>query len=145
MAASSFREENLALVRAAIDAYNRGDIEYILETLDPEIEVYAEPGLVNAGTYRGIDGFKTWVTEWTDAWESFRNDIHRIETIGDHHVLAEVDQFARGAGSGVEVEMRLVYMFEEHDGRASRLHLYRDWDAAAEVVERLRREAEAGA
>jgi ketosteroid isomerase-like protein len=145
MAASSSREENLALVRGAIDAYNRGDIEYILETLDPEIEVYAESGLVNAGTYRGIDGFRTWVTEWTDAWKSFRNDIHRIEAIRDHHVLAEVDQQARGAGSGVEVEMRLVYMFEEREGRATRLHLYRDWDVAAEVVERLQREAEPGA
>jgi ketosteroid isomerase-like protein len=145
MAESSSQDENLALVRAAIDAYNRGDIQYILGTLDPEIEVYAEPGLVNAGTYRGIDGFTVWVTEWTDAWESFRNDIHRIEALGENHVLAEVDQHARGAGSGVEVEMRLVYMFEEREGRARRLHLYRDWDAAREVVERLRRGEEPGA
>jgi ketosteroid isomerase-like protein len=141
MAASSSPEENLALVRAAIDAYNRGDIGSIVEILDPEIEVYAEPGLVNAGTYHGIDGFTTWVTEWIDAWESPRNEIHRIEAVGDHHVLAEIDQRARGAGSGVEVEMRLVYMFEERDGRARRLHLYRGWDAAAAVVERLRRDA----
>jgi ketosteroid isomerase-like protein len=145
MATSSSQEENLALVRDAIDAYNRGDIEYILGTLHPEIEVYAEPGLVNAGTYRGIDGFTIWVSEWTDAWEYFRNDIHRIEPIGAHHVLAEVDQHARGAGSGVEVEMRLVYMFEEREGRARRLHLYRDWDAAAAVVEDLRRDEEPGA
>jgi limonene-1,2-epoxide hydrolase len=145
MEASSEQSSNIAMVRAAIDAYNRGDIAYILENLDPAIEVYTEPGLINAGTYRGIQGFETWISEWTTAWQSFHNDIVRVETVDERFVLTEVDQHAQGAGSGVEVEMRLVYLFEARDGRARRLHLYRDWDAAREALDRLRREDESDA
>ena len=142
MQASSQQDENVARVRAAIDAYNRGDLEYVLEALDPEVEVYAAPGLVNSGTYRGIEGFKRWMSQWVEAWKSFRIDVLKIEPTGDHHVLAEVTQRAQGAGSGVEVEMRVAYVFELRGDRTTRFHIFRDWADARDEVERLRRELE---
>jgi ketosteroid isomerase-like protein len=135
-------EENIALVRKTLAAYNRGDLASIIETMDPAIEIYTAPGLLNAGTYHGVDGFMSWVKHWIDAWESFHNEIRRIEPRGEHHVVAEIYQTARGKGSGAEVQMQVGYLYEIRDGLGTRFHIYPDWDTAAAVADRLRRELE---
>ena len=63
----------MALAEVAIAAFNSGDIESLVELLDPDIEVYAALGLINSGTYRGRDGFRAWLAEWLDAWDSSRS------------------------------------------------------------------------
>ena len=136
------RQRELAeLAHSAIDAYNRGDIQAVLEQLDEQIEVYTAPGLVNAGTYNGHDGFLQWLAQWSEAWDEFRLELERIDFVGEHYEVVSVRQFGRGAGSGVEVEMRTAQLYEIHDGKATRLHYYPDRDAALAAAERLSREA----
>ena len=136
------RQRELAeLAHSAIDAYNRGDIQAVLEQLDEQIEVYTAPGLVNAGTYNGHDGFLQWLAQWSEAWDEFRLELERIDFVGEHYEVVSVRQFGRGAGSGVEVEMRIAQLYEVHDGKATRLHYYPDRDAALAAAERLSREA----
>ena len=136
------RQRELAeLAHSAIDAYNRGDVEAVLEQLDEQIEVYTAPGLVNAGTYNGHDGFLQWLAQWSEAWDEFRLELERIDFVGEHYEVVSVRQFGRGAGSGVEVEMRIAQLYEVHYGKATRLHYYPDRDAALAAAERLSREA----
>ena len=136
------RQRELAeLARRGIDAYNRGDVEAVLEQLDEQIEVYTAPGLVNAGTYNGHDGFLQWLAQWSEAWDEFRLELERIDFVGEHYEVVSVRQFGRGAGSGVEVEMRIAQLYEVHHGKATRLHYYPDRDAALAAAERLSREA----
>jgi uncharacterized protein len=135
---SSAGETNAELARAALEAWDRGDIDYALAQLDPEIEVHTAPGLVNSGTYHGIDGFLHWVGAWQEAWETFANTIVRVEALDDHFVVADIEQRGRGAGSGAEVEMRVGYLYEVHDGKCTRFHIYPDWDAAVRAAESLR-------
>ncbi len=59
-----------------------------------------------------------------------RNTIVSFSHPDEHHVIAEVHQEAVGAGSGVPVEMTLYYLFEIRNGRAVRLHMYPDREAA---------------
>jgi SnoaL-like domain len=47
------RDNDLARIRAGIDATNRGDFEALLALFDPNVEFHIAPGLGNAGTYRG--------------------------------------------------------------------------------------------
>jgi ketosteroid isomerase-like protein len=140
------RQRELAeLARRGIDAYNRGDIETLLEQLDEEIEVYTPPELPNAGTYRGHDGFLQWAAQWSEAWEEFRLELERIDFVGEDYEVVTVRQFGRGAGSGVEVEMRIAQLYEVHDGKAVRLHYYPDRETALAAAERLSREADQSA
>ncbi len=111
------------LARRSIDAYNRGDVGALLEQLDEEIEVYTPPELPNAGTYRGHQGFLQWLGQWDEAWEEFRLEIERIDFVGDRCGVVTVRQFGRGAGSGVEVEMRIAQLYEMRGDKATRLHL----------------------
>jgi ketosteroid isomerase-like protein len=137
------RQRELAeLARRGIDAFNRGDIATVLEQLDDEIEVYTPPELPNAGIYRGHEGFLRWAAQWSEAWEEFRLELERLDFVGEHYEVVTVRQFGRGAGSGVEVEMRIAQLYEVHDGKATRLHYYPDREKALVAAECLSREAD---
>jgi len=117
------REEDLALVRAGIEASNRGDIDALLAVFDPEVEFHIAPGLGNAGTYHGHEGFLEGLGGWLEAWDEFTIDSAELEPVGRRHVVGDIRQSGRGRGSGVEVEMRLGYLWEMRGGRAVRFHI----------------------
>jgi ketosteroid isomerase-like protein len=108
-------KRRVELVRAGMEAYNAGDIETVLATLAEDIEIYSPPELLNSGTFRGHDGFLEWIETWNDAWESFDIAIEVIEPVGERHVVADVRQTARGAGSGIEIDQRVAYLWEVRD------------------------------
>jgi ketosteroid isomerase-like protein len=53
-------QENLELVRAAYDAYNRDGINGILGYLDPEVEWRNPAESPNAGVFVGHEGVVEW-------------------------------------------------------------------------------------
>jgi len=132
---SGDQERNLATARAALEAFNRGDVEAFLATLDPEVEVWSPPELPNPGTFHGRDGYLRWFSEWMEAWDSFEVEATGLESVGSRHVLISVRQRGRGKGSGVEVEMVATYMAEYRDGLATRFHLYPSHERAREAAE----------
>jgi ketosteroid isomerase-like protein len=128
------REEDLALIRAGIEAANRGDIDGLVALFDPEVEFHIAPGLGNAGTYHGREGFRNGLGGWLEAWESFTIDVVELEPIGERHVVGDVRQLGRGRGSGIEVEMRLGYLWEVRGGLAVRFHIVPDRETARAVA-----------
>jgi ketosteroid isomerase-like protein len=117
-------QENVALSRAATEAFRRGDIEAFLATMHPEVEIFSTPDLPNPGRFRGREGWIEWTSHWFDAWEGFEVEIEEYEPVGEHHVLMRARQRAKGVGSGVPVEMQVFYLGEYRDGLAVRFHLY---------------------
>jgi ketosteroid isomerase-like protein len=130
----SSRERNEQLVREGTDAFNRGDMDAVVLLMDERIESHVAPGLGNAGTWRGRDGFAEMVATWVEAFESQTNTIVSMQHPDDRHVIAEVHQAAVGAGSGVPVEMTLFYLYEIRDERAVRLQLHPDYESAMAAV-----------
>src|SRR5215510_2928970 len=65
-------EENVQIVRAWIDAFNRGGIEEIMRYLDPEIEWTTAITYLIAGTYDGHEGVRKWMQGAFADWESLR-------------------------------------------------------------------------
>ena len=129
----STQRELAELARRGIDAYNRGDIETVLEQLDEDVEVYTPPELPKAGTYRGPRRGRSSGSSWSASTSSVSYEV------------VTVRQFGRGAGSGVEVEMRIAQLYEVHDDKATRLHYYPDREMALTAAERLSREADQSA
>ena len=104
-------ERRIELARAGLDAYLAGDLQRVVEMMDPEVVVVAGPGLPEAGTYRGRDQFLAWTKRWLDAWDEFRMEMESIEAVGDRHAVAAVLQRGRGRGSGIEVEMATGHVY----------------------------------
>ena len=123
-------EQNVAVARDGIAAFQRGDVEAFLEFLDPEVELFSPPELPNPTQSTGRDGYVEWVTRWLEAWESFEVEANDFEPVGQRHVLIDVTQRGIGKGSGIEVQMAAFYMIEIGDGRAVRVHLYPDREKA---------------
>src|SRR3954466_13265318 len=57
----SMSNPNVALVYEILGAYQQGDEEKLRSLMHPEAEVYGAPGLINAGTYHGYEGFRGWL------------------------------------------------------------------------------------
>jgi ketosteroid isomerase-like protein len=130
----SRQEENVAVVRAALEAFQRGEMEAFLSFLDPEIEIYSDPALPNPVEAVGRDAWLKWVAEWLEAWDRFEVEEVAMEPEGERHVIATMRQHGIGKGSGVEVDMNVFYMFEIRDGLAVRYRLHANRESALAAV-----------
>jgi ketosteroid isomerase-like protein len=130
----SEQERNLALVREALEAFQRGDWDALVAFLDPEVDVYASPQVAESGRYHGREGWTEWASRWLEAWESFEVEAEGIEPVGEDHVLLSVRQYGKGKGSGVPVEQSVCCMLELRHGLATRYHVYPDREGALEAA-----------
>jgi ketosteroid isomerase-like protein len=128
-------EENVAIVRAGLEAFQRGDLEAFLAFLDPDVELVSPAELPNPVHTHGRDGYVQWYSRWLEAWETFEVEAEEFEPAGEQHVVMRVIQRGVGKGSGIEVEMPIYYMVEVGDGMATRVHLCPDREAALAAAE----------
>jgi ketosteroid isomerase-like protein len=139
-ASSDIQRQNGELTRRGFDAYNTGDYEAVVELLHADVELHADHELLNSGSYEGPEGFMQWSAQWLEAWEDFRVDADSIATFGDNWVLVDSHQVARGAGSGIPVEMDVFWALEAVDGKLSRMYLFASRDRALEAIDSWRAE-----
>ena len=137
MANSETQERNVELTRTGLAAWIAGNREAAMATFTEDVEIYVPPELGNAGTYRGIDQFLSWFQAWDDAWSSFEMSVvGEFEPVGEGHVIAMVRSTGVGAGSGVEVENELAWLFGVREGQMEYLSLQPDVAAARELAAR---------
>jgi ketosteroid isomerase-like protein len=125
---------NLELARAGYEAFQRSDLEGVLALTDPEVEIYLPPTLPNSGTFRGHQGYITWIGQWLDAWEDFKIEVLAMEPVGERHVVTAIHQTAVGRGSGIPVEMDIAYMSDIRDEKVVALQMYQSREEAVSVA-----------
>src|SRR5215208_169718 len=96
-------QENTEVVRRAWERSDRGDTEALFALYDPAIVWHSHYGPIS-GAYHGHEGVRRFFREWTDALETFQARAVEFIAIGDR-VVVDVRVWARGKGSGAEVEM----------------------------------------
>ena len=112
MATSS--EQRITLAQGGMDAFNDGDVPRMLAALAQDVEVYASPEMANAGRYTGHDGFVSWITAWTEAWDEISAEVTDNTVVGERHVVTTIHQEGRGR-AGIEVSMELAFLFDVND------------------------------
>ena len=91
-------EENAELLRRAVEAYNRRDIEALVAELDPEVEWHpALPGLIvgAAAIYRGHDGIAEMFRDFYEVLDEIQFEYSEIHDLGDRVVAIGRDPGAR--------------------------------------------------
>ena len=120
-------QENVELILDALAAMNRSDTEAFLEAFHPDV-VWEESGDVLPGlrgTYRGPAGVRKWFeTAFLEVWESFNVEVTEVANVGDAQVFLGTLTIARGAGSGVETELRAWQVFWFADGKVARRQVF---------------------
>jgi ketosteroid isomerase-like protein len=143
-ASNDIQQRNVELTRRGFEAYNASDYESLGALLHSEVELHADDELLNSGDFRGPEGFLHWSAEWEEAWEEFHVEASTVETLGDHCILVDSHQVARGAGSGIDVEMDVFWALEADEGKVRRMHIYATRERALAAIRRWRAERESG-
>jgi ketosteroid isomerase-like protein len=76
--------ENVDVVRRAIDAYNRRDVEGFLESTTKDYVIFtAVAGAIESGGIRGPESLRRYFEMLDDTWEEFRLVIEEYRDLGD--------------------------------------------------------------
>lgn len=128
---------NVQGVHEMLAAYIQGDQGKLRASIDPEAEIHGAPGLVNAGTYYGYDGFQQWIAQWTEAWSDERFELGDFVEMEDSVLVVPAHITGRGASSGVEIDTVFGWLYEWRDGRVTRFHVYLTVEDAMDAARRL--------
>jgi ketosteroid isomerase-like protein len=124
--------ETVSLIRAAYEAFNRGELEGALTYAHPEFEFRRpEGGPYKGGTVRGREAMLAFLAP--DAFDQQRATPLEFTDKGDV-VLVRLSAYARGASSGIELEQEVFHVWRIEDGRARRLEVYTERNAASEAA-----------
>jgi ketosteroid isomerase-like protein len=131
-------DENVETFKRGIDAYNRRDVEALLEEVHPQAEWRPLlPVLLggDAALYEGHDGARQGIRELEEAFSElraepveFRDLGERVLTIGHLHGL--------GRESGIAVESPISWLADFKDGKVIRIREYLDPGEALEAAAR---------
>jgi ketosteroid isomerase-like protein len=116
-------QENVEIVRASFDAFYRGDMELLLEVMDPEIVVMQPPEVPDATMLHGHAGVMEAIAAWPGQWDDYQIEIAQIIDAGDH-VAVRTHQRGRGKGSGVEVEDDIWFVLRFRDGKVAEWRMF---------------------
>ena len=120
-------------VRQAYESFAAGDIQAILDFLDPDVEWRMADDEPDSRTLRGHQQVLQLWAETVDTFESFRFEVEDVLAVGDR-VVAVTRLYARGKGSGVEVEEAESHLFTIRDGKAVRVEEHRTREQAIEAA-----------
>jgi ketosteroid isomerase-like protein len=129
-------QENVEQAKRALEAYNRRDVEALLEYLDPEIEWHpALPVLLGgeATVYRGYDGVREFFRETDDVLAEIHVEYSEIRDLGDR-VVAIGNIRARGKASGAATESPVATVSDVKNGKTIRVRTYLDPQEALEAA-----------
>jgi ketosteroid isomerase-like protein len=112
-------QENVESFKRGLEAGNRGDVETLLEELDPEVEWHSALHALLGGeqtVFRGHDGVREMLRDLNEAFGEIDIEISEIRDLGDQLVAIGRNR-ARGRGSGAETETPLALVTEVKNGK----------------------------
>jgi ketosteroid isomerase-like protein len=109
----------IASLRRTYEAFSRGDYDTAIELAHPGIE-FIPPG--GQAALRGADAVRTWMEPDAIAEQRIEPREFRVK---DNKVLVRQCTWARGTGSGIELEVESwnVWTFND-DGLATRMEAF---------------------
>lgn len=107
-------DENVELVRAAYDAVNRRDFEWVSSVVAPGFEYES---VRTGAAHVGVGGIGELIREMDEAFASYEQTPERIIEAADDTVIALIRLTGTGRGSGVPVEQRHAHVWQLRDGK----------------------------
>ena len=126
-------EENIEIVRGALDAWNRQDDEAALQLFSADTELDASGRILNPDIYTGIEGFMRFRRDIAEAWDRFELEIEDLFDSGSL-VVVFVRSIGKGRASGIEVDFRSAWLVTVSDQKITRVRLYRERKEALEAA-----------
>ena len=129
-------EENVEIVRRALDFLSRSDRASIEPLLHPDVEWRTVLGpLLGVDAVSGRDsalplGFE----EIPDAVEDFHVQVEELRDLGEGGVLLVARYLGKGKGSGIEIDEQISCIYRLRDGMILSVRDYRSRQEALEAA-----------
>jgi len=83
--------------------------------------------------YDGLEGARTFIRDWTDAWDEWEIAVESFHDAGEK-VLVIVRQRGRSRTTGMPVDMLFAQVFTLRNGLQTRMEMYANPAEALEAV-----------
>jgi ketosteroid isomerase-like protein len=127
-------EQKLEVARRGLEAFNRRDVEALVNGFDTDCEWVSFRAQLEGGVYRGHDGVRRFVRDMDEDWSEFRIELEELSEVGER-VLLIGSARAESRGSGLRVNNRVGFVFDFREGKIHRLVAYGDPDSARSAAE----------
>ena len=117
------------LARQGVEAYNRGDVEALVELSDPGITMVPVRALLEGGEYRGHEGVRRFLADMDEDWERREIIVDEVRELDDGVLV--LGTFTATGRSGNEVRQPVAWHTRYRAGKLLRLVAYTDPAAAA--------------
>jgi ketosteroid isomerase-like protein len=119
-------EEEMA--RQGVDAFNRGNVDELIERADPELRLVPLSSLLEGGEYRGHDGIRRYIADMDEDWQRREIVIDEVTDAGDGVLV--LGTFRAVGRSGNEVNQPVAWHTRYRDGKLLSLVAYTDQESA---------------
>jgi uncharacterized protein len=126
-------QENVEIVRACLEAWQRGDEAMAMNALAPDIEINLVGAAVGGEVFHGHEGVREAVEGFDSAWERSEFEFGDLLDAGDHVVVPFTHRL-RGRASGIDVVARYSAVFTVRDGKIVRFRDFASRGAALEAA-----------
>jgi ketosteroid isomerase-like protein len=127
-------QENVERIRRGYEAFAHGDVDSLLELLDPDVDWHpAIAPILGVETVRGREAVRRFFTrDLFEGFNQFRAEPLSFEDLGGDLVLVMVRYTGRGESSGIEMDQKFATLYEIRDGKTVTM---RDYSTKAEALE----------
>jgi ketosteroid isomerase-like protein len=125
--------ENVELVRKMVEAFERGDYEAALNSLDADVEWSNRLYPVAGVSVRGRDAVREAFGRWMASWDAFHSEALEFIDAGER-VIEVYRERARGRASGGEVQQTVAVVYEVREQKVVRAETYPSPEAAFEAA-----------
>ncbi len=125
-------DDRVAIIRSAVEAFNRGDwggfLEHTTQGFEFDLSRATGPehGVFTAAETRDL------LERFAESWEALEIETHEVTETGDH-VVAEQTLHARGR-DGIDVPSRVTWVWTFDGDRVTRAAMYQEHDDAMKAV-----------
>ena len=117
-------QTGVQLVHEIVEALNRGDVDGMLERMDPDFEWRPlESSPVAGGVYRGHEQVRRYVEDWLGTFDDLRIVLEEPTEVADH-VVVVVHGHGRGRASGLQLDNRFCQVWTVRGGAATGMEEY---------------------
>jgi ketosteroid isomerase-like protein len=127
-------EENVEILRAGYQAFQRGDLETALAFMDPEIRITDHDRVLDTPSeYQGPQGVLQMTMEAAETFDEHRYEPEEFTAAGNR-VLVSVRRRGRGKGSGIEIDEAQWHVWDFEDGKAIQFQVFVSREPALEAT-----------
>jgi uncharacterized protein len=117
-------QAGVELVREIVEALNRGDVDGMLDRMDPDFEWRPlESSPAAGGAYRGREQVRRYVEDWLGTFDDLRLELEEPTEVADRVVVVVHGQ-GRGRASGLELRNRFCQVWTVRGGTAIGMEEY---------------------